>query len=155
MSISQMSATMQKAIIDRVRKSVLDSTSEGKSAFVQYVEKGKVKEGFAAGSPFDLDAIRTTTNLASNGYESIISRGGLSALAASFSKLVKDAELSSEEASLANAAADLLGKSSIYTGFKQYIEKLYGIGKATGTPSKTGFLYQRAKASDIKIGTKV
>jgi hypothetical protein len=155
MSISQMSATMQKAIIERVRKAVLDSTSEGKSAFVQYTEKGKVREGYADGSPFDLDAIRTTTNLASNGYESIVSRGSLSGLAASFAKLAKDAELSSEEVSLASAAAELLAKDGIYTGFKAYIEKLYGIGKATGSPSKTGFTYQRAKASDVKIGTNI
>lgn len=155
MSIAQMSATMQKAIIDRVRKAVLDGTSEGKSAFVQYVEKGKVKEGFAAGSPFDLDAIRTTTNLASNGYESIVSRGSLKGLAASFAKLAKDAELSMEEVSLAESAADLLSKDTVYAGFKQFIEKRYGIGKATGSPSKTGFLYQRAKESDVKIGSNV
>ena len=153
MSIAQMSSTMQRAIIDKVRRSVLDSTSEGKSAFVQYVEKGKVKEGFAAGSPFDLDAIRTSTNLASAGYESIISRGGVSALADSFAKLAKDAELSSEEVSLAESAAELLSKNTIYAGFKQYVEKNYGIGKATGAPSKTGFLYQKAKESDVKIGT--
>lgn len=155
MSIAQMSATMQKAIIDRVRKAVLDSTSEGKSAFVQYVEKGKVKEGFAEGSPFDLEAIRTTTNLASNGYESIVSRNSLQGLAASFSKLAKDAELSSEEVSLAASAADLLSQDSIYNGFKEYIRKLYGIGSASGPTSKTGFQYQRAKASEVKIASNM
>lgn len=146
---------MQKAIVDRVRKAVLDATSEGKSAFVQYVEKGKVKEGFAENSPFDLDSIRKSTNLASAGYESIVSRGGLKSLGDSFSWLATSAKVSIEEAALAEAAAGILGSDGIYDAFRSHIEDTYGIGKTAGPPNSTGFRYRKAKESDVKIGTSI
>jgi len=141
MSADKFNATLRNAIITRARNTISSMGS-------QLNKMGN----FSETSELSTAVIRASTDKAVSGYESIVSRGGISALSQSFIRLSKSAKATNEIKNKSLAAAAALEDQNIFDAFVSFVKEKYADISPLTEPSPQGFMYEGSSSGDIRIG---
>jgi hypothetical protein len=155
MSADKFNATLRNAVIERARKTML-----------QQLEASQLTAGkLSKTSSFRGQNIRSETNKASQGYESVVSRGGLNGLRQEFLRLANEADKTQDVRIKADKAAATLADQNLFDNFVTFIKNTeYKDSQFSDIqePNTTGFTYQgtdffdsdpnKGKKGGIRIG---
>jgi hypothetical protein len=155
MSADKFNATLRNAVIERARKTMLEQLDASQ------LTAGKLSKT----SAFKGQNIRSETNKALQGYESIVSRGGLDGLRQEFVKLASQADKAQDVRTKADKAAAVLADENLFDNFVIFIKNTeYKDAQFSDIqePNTTGFTYQgtdffgsdanKGKRGGIRIG---
>ena len=138
MSSSVFNQAVRKSIINMATESIKILGAQGTIKDSKYVLDPK--------SRLSLETIRARTNKAAEGYQSVISRGGLQGLADDFHALQQG------KANFAQAA-QLLQSPGLYDNFIAHITNLYGGNEYTTSTQSYTYRVLRTDKGKIRLGT--